>query len=645
MQIFPPLFVLDSTTMKHYVLALANIGSICFLLFYTAKKQQGSIHRSIFANKMNYAFLLLIAFMIVSMLQSMNIVESIVVLNRWLIVYMTFVFLAIFLNKKPSLINLLVGLNIAVALFNVAWCIIAYYYLGVNVNPRKNLWLNGFYGNKNIFAVALLFKLPLLYYAFLFRKRVVKWLGLALVYGVTFCLVILSARATFLGLIENLVIIVAYALYSFFYLKKGKEVLTNSLCILIFALCGFFAGNAFIKYNFNQYTAHSYVVKQFTGLNEESYAVSTRFKSIEDGNSKGRLKIWHNTWHIIKEKPILGYGVGNHKLAIMKVEAAQKPGYIVSDHAHNDFLEMWSELGIFGLIAYILLYLSAFWLFIKTQLKRHLPDSTRFASLMGAMILVSYINDALFNFPLERGDCQMYLALALALILFAYIKTYKRNETQNTKRYILYIIAIVSIPIIVIESLHYTSSIMQKAKILQTNGDTTISITGEEWETYFPKIPNIDENTNPIALTIAMRYDRDGDRVNALRVALADNSNPYYALKEYRIANYYYKLNKLDSCALWANKCIVMKPLCYEPVRLFYYMHYQQGDYKGAVKVVENFLLRYKSEEKAWVDLLNAKQRYASSEEISITCDSALYYFPDNTSFIAMKQKSNEIKR
>src|SRR5574344_680365 len=381
MQIFPPLFVLDSTSMKHYVLALLNVGSICFLLYYVSKKQKGNIPCSVFCNKMNYAFLFLLFMMIVSILQAMNLTESIVVLNRWIIVYLTFFFLTIFFNKKPTLINLLVDLNIAVAVFNVAWCIIAYYYLGVNVNPRKNLWLNGFYGNKNIFAVALLFKLPLLYYAFFFRKNIAKWLGLALVYCVTFCLVILSARATFIGLIENAVLLIGFSCFYFFYLKRDKQLLINTFCILLFAICGFFSGNAFIKYNFNRYTAHSYVVKEFTKLNENSYSVQTRFKSIEDGNSKGRLKIWRNTIHIIKEKPWLGYGVGNHKLAIMKVEAAQKPNYVVSDHAHNDFLEMFSELGVVGLIAYALVYLIAFYFFLKTQLKRHIPDTTRFASL------------------------------------------------------------------------------------------------------------------------------------------------------------------------------------------------------------------------------------------------------------------------
>ena len=89
-QIFPPIFVLDSTTLKHFVFAILNVFSICFLIYYT-RKSENSRPDSIFKNKISYSWLLLIIIMLFSFFQSMNIAESVVTLNRWIIIYLLFI--------------------------------------------------------------------------------------------------------------------------------------------------------------------------------------------------------------------------------------------------------------------------------------------------------------------------------------------------------------------------------------------------------------------------------------------------------------------------------------------------------------------------------------------------------------------------
>ena len=627
-QIFPPLWVLDSTTLKHFIFAILNIFSIVFLIYYT-RKSENSIPDSIFKNKISYAWLVLLFMMLLSFFQSMNISESIVTINRWVIIYLMFIYFSVFLCKKPSLINTLINLAIIISIVNILWCIIGYYYVGAYINPRKNLMINGFYGNKNIFAAAILFKLPFLYYAFFFRKRIVKWLSLLLVFGLTFCLVILSARTSFLGLMFQLILLGAYSLFLFFRFKRQKKILFISAMLICSAILGFFSGDAFIKYNFKHYSYKENISKIYN-LTEDSYSVSTRFKSIEDGNSKGRLKIWKNTITIIKEKPWLGYGLGNHKLAIMKIETPQKFNYVVSDHAHNDFLEMWSELGVFGLISYLFLFVSAFLLFIKTQWKKNLPDTTRFISFAGFLCIITYMNDAMFNFPLERADCQLYLALGMAMILFSYLKITKKNNNPATKKYILYTIAFLTVGLTTVETIHFISSVLQKEKILQTNGDKSIKYTAEQWESMFPPIPNIDENANPIALTIAMRYDKEKKWRRAIDVIINDKSNPYLSLREYRLSNYYSKLNMLDSAEYWARKCMMMKPLCYEPVRILFRKYSKIERYDIADTILENFISKYQFTIDAWIDLATTKQKLNHSNDALIVLDSALYYFPDD---------------
>lgn len=635
-QIFPPLWVLDSTTMKHYVFAVINCASIFFLIKYTLINKN-FFSDTIFKNIISYSWLLLIAMMLLSFFQSINFSESIVTINRWIIIYLMFIYLSIFLTKKPSLFNSIITLTLIISVVNILWCIIAYYYLDVHINPRRNLYINGFYGNKNIFAAAILFKLPFLYYAFIFRRNWVKWFSLILIFGLTFCLVILSARTSFIGLIFQLVLLSSYAFFVVFKYKKSKKFLLIIAFIVSSAMLGFINGDYFIKYNFKHYCKVSGLADK-DDFTESTYSVSNRFKSIEEGNSKGRLKIWKNTITIIKDNPWLGYGIGNHKLAIMRVETKQKSNFVVSDHAHNDFLEMWSELGIFGLFSYLSLFLSALILFLKTQFKREVSDIHRFISFAGFLCVITYLNDAMFNFPLERADCQLYLALGMSMILVTYIKTIKKTYNQSNAKLILIFIAILTILITTIETLHYVSSIMQKAKILQTNGSKRIKFKAEQWEKMFPPIPTIDENANPIALTKGMRFDVEKKWRKAVDVIINDNSNPYLALKEYRLSNYYFKLNMLDSAEYWSRKCIQMKPLCYDPVRILYRKYSALEKYEIADTIISNYISKYKYTANAWLDLAETKIKLNKKQEAIRVLDSAQYHLPGDNKIKKMRR-------
>ncbi|MFA7082054.1 MAG: O-antigen ligase family protein [Bacteroidales bacterium] len=636
-QIFPPLFVLDSTTMKFFVFSILNIVAIAFLLRYTIKHKK-DFTSSVFKNKISYAWLLLIAMMFLSFFQSFNVAESIVTVNRWIIVYLMFIYFSVFLNKRPSLFNAIINLTIIISIFNVLWCMVAYYYLDVPANPRMNLYINGFYGNKNIFAVAILFKLPFLYYAFIFRKNWLRWLSLFLIFALTFCLVILSARTSFIGLGLQLGLLLCYCIFVVLRLKKSRKLIIAIGFLIGSALLGFFGGDSFIKYNFKHYCAKTSIAKTFE-KDVNPYSVSNRFKSIEEGNSKGRLIIWKNSIAIIKDKPWLGYGVGNHKLAIMKVEAAQKANYVVSDHAHNDYLEMWSELGVFGLIAYLLLFLSALILFLKTIFKKNISEITRFMSFAGFLSVITYMNDAMFNFPLERADCQLYLALGMALILVSYLKTKKEKTTKPTNKTIIIIIGIITIGITTIEAMHYASSVLQKAKILQTNGSKRINLTAQQWDRIFPPIPTIDENANPIALTKAMRFDAEKNWRKAIDVIINDDSNPYLALREYRLSNYYFKLNMLDSTEYWARECMAMKPLCYHPVKMLYRKYTVLKEYEIADTILSNYILKYKFSASAWTDLVRTKVNLKQREEAISILDSALYYLPEDNKIRQMRRE------
>ncbi|HBN05262.1 MAG TPA: hypothetical protein DD434_05675, partial [Bacteroidales bacterium] len=258
------------------------------------------------------------------------------------------------------------------------------------------------------------------------------------------------------------------------------------------------------------------------------------------------------------------------------------------------------------------------------------------------LCVVTYMNDAMFNFPLERADCQLYLALGMALILVSFIKTKKEANPANTKKNVFYIIAFLTIGITTIETMHYVSSILQKAKILQTNGSKRIKYTAEQWNKIFPPLPTIDENANPIALTKGMRFDAENKWREAINVIINDKSNPYLALREYRLSNYYFKLGMQDSAEYWARECMRMKPLCYDPVKVLVRKFTNENRYDITDIILTNYISRYKLNRNAYLDLINAKIKLNKKEEVLHVLDSALYYFPEDLTF---KEKREEIDK
>jgi len=79
------------------------------------------------------------------------------------------------------------------------------------------------------------------------------------------------------------------------------------------------------------------------------------YRQAEEYTSMGiRMVMWENTLRLIREKPLLGYGLGGLKEAYRPLVAGVE-GWkgIVIDDPHNQFLKITAELGLVGLAAFL----------------------------------------------------------------------------------------------------------------------------------------------------------------------------------------------------------------------------------------------------------------------------------------------------
>ena len=76
----------------------------------------------------------------------------------------------------------------------------------------------------------------------------------------------------------------------------------------------------------------------------------------ERGGDKGRLALWRRTLEMVADRPIMGTGAGNWRLAYPAYSRGDMmDARTVPHRPHNDLLWIWAEMGTVGLGLYLYL--------------------------------------------------------------------------------------------------------------------------------------------------------------------------------------------------------------------------------------------------------------------------------------------------
>ena len=138
-----------------------------------------------------------------------------------------------------------------------------------------------------------------------------------------------------------------------------------------------------------------------------------------------RLIIWSDTVDLIRAHPWLGVGPGNYELflpAFRSVplhrdwKALMGERTHVPYHAHNEYLEIWAESGLFGLAAMLWLLGTALWLafrFLATQ-----EDTATRTITCGCLVgMVATLVHSLFSFNLQDPTSAVHFWLLGGLLI------------------------------------------------------------------------------------------------------------------------------------------------------------------------------------------------------------------------------------
>tara|TARA_B110000438_G_C15805342_1_gene647040 strand:+ start:232 stop:1134 length:903 start_codon:yes stop_codon:yes gene_type:complete len=278
---------------------------------------------------------------------------------------------------------------------------------GIDYTYSENNRLVGLYGNRNILATILCFKIPFVI-LLAYRKRVtyISILSFTLTTMAFFNITLLSSRATYLSII---ICVIFMLLILFFLYQKRlylRYYLKNTLLFFIPLIAAL-------------------MISSYSIDSQDQGAVVNRISSItslDDVSKNTRLRYYEDAVTHTLKNPFLGGGIGNWKIISLKYDAENIYNYIIPYNAHNDILEAFAETGILGGLFFLLFFLSIPYIFLK-NLKEKLLDKNEFTqSVLLFLPFIIYFVDLNLNFPSARPSNQVVLLLYLALIMITQIK-------------------------------------------------------------------------------------------------------------------------------------------------------------------------------------------------------------------------------
>jgi len=159
----------------------------------------------------------------------------------------------------------------------------------------------------------------------------------------------------------------------------------------------------------------------------------------KDPSINTRILMWKVTGQMIKDKPFLGGGIGSFKINYLDYQARflkEHPEYnqywANAKEAHNEYLQIGAEIGLFGLGIVLLLILKLYILFINFLKKE--TDNKRKLICWGLLLgITSFLIHSLFTFPLHVPALGSAFFIILGLGA-AYIKNYDLSEEKDKER-------------------------------------------------------------------------------------------------------------------------------------------------------------------------------------------------------------------
>ena len=514
--------------------AVNILACIYFLFFNNSSAQVGlsKLSKSIFI----YVYLFYFLWSGLSYFYAINPTETLLNLPRLGNTFFAVFFCFLLLNNLENKVILISRIFIGFLFFELL-SFYSDFFTQLEIKDFNAINLKGVAGNKNITAASIAFKVPFVLYSIVTVRKGFLKIILSLILLVSlFAISVLEARAAILSSFIVFIIFLSYSLYNLVinrsYLARG---LPNFLLTIV------------------PYVAAILLNLAFTSSQNKG-DIGSQLGDIEftEQSSNGRFQYWSDAYEHIQDHPIIGAGLGNWKIASISYGKEHVIGYTVPYHAHNDFIHIFAEVGVFGGIAYLSLFaLLTFFLFRLLYVQRKEDGNTDFSLFLLVLPFIIYGIDAGLNFPIARPLMQSSLALYMGLLLSIYLNRFTPKKTKPIAplytKIILGLSLILLIPGIIIHILSY-QSLTQQGRLLYEFNNGTYNLTLAELDQIEDDFPNLTETAMPIKAMKARYFYINNQKEKAHQYALlGSKDNPQIFFGESLKAQFFTSEQQIDS--------------------------------------------------------------------------------------------------
>lgn len=597
------------------------IDALGILFIFMHRQHFAPAIQGIFKYKFTLVFSFLVAWASLSYFYAINPTETLVTGARLITTFLVFIVLSILFYKQP-LPALLTGISVIMAFVLLYDSLVLLKTFSSNLTTmgldENILALRGNHGNKNVMAAALLIKFPFLLWLIINNKLLGKILAaFVLILGVT-GLLILNTRSTYVGLLIITIIFIATTIY--FKSKQNKKAIFTQIAYLIIpVIIGYFIANMFLG----------------TGvqMQDSQGGYGTVTKRIGDitvaSEENSRLRLWKNAIDYSIKHPLIGCGYGNWKLASIPYEIFHTTELFVPYHAHNDFFEMFADLGVLGGLSFALLFLLVPIITFSIW-KNKSFNNVHLAATILFMAVTCYAVDAFLNFPAERTAMQSILAIAAALICIPISYQQENVNVRKSLMGVFFSVALIGIiPSIYVHKLTYDSLKIQKFVMGEVNADPVMKTEDVE---KLPSIPDMSSSTLPLKAMIARYYIRDKKYDEALALLKeSDNVNPHLYYNDFLRTAIYAAKNNFDSALYSSKRAFYNWPNATSYYKNLIFAASKKKD-SAEIKKAFNLIVDHFNTPFTWNNYLLGMYEVKGSADASLNnmLDSAIKMFPND---------------
>ena len=362
-----------------------------------------------FKFKLNYSisfFLLFLIMALLSIVNSLNVTESLIEFIKHFVTFLILVFTFSIFNNNRTYINSAIVVVVGFLFFETCYILKFFIDNYSFENPPSRLReFQGLAYNQNIASSSILVKIPLAIFLLVKTKtKIYKYLLLAIIAISVFDILIIGSRSAIYGIYLLTLFLIGIFLFArkFNFLNINKKNLLKSVFIILSV----------------------FVLQNFLYTNSMNLKALDRSAQLDDYSTNYRLNLWESSFEMIKEFPLLGIGIGNWKIISIKYSKNYMSEYQVPKHAHNDFIQIMAETGILGGLFYLFFLISPFYFIVKNYSLFSTREKELSVFLTFSLIFIGI--DAFFNFPRARPYSLLNLFWVIA---FMYnLKANKINE-------------------------------------------------------------------------------------------------------------------------------------------------------------------------------------------------------------------------